>query len=699
MLFRSGFQVDKFDFVFVDEAQDMNKMQLALVKKMFDVKNGGRLVAVGDPCQAIFGFAGSDENSFNNIADIPNTVRLPLSVSYRCAKNIIKYVRNKTNVGIDFWENAKDGVVNEESSVNMIKDGDMVICRNTAPLIALCMKFISEKKAAYIRGKDVGDVLANQIKRFVPTKLMNNENGFDHLYQKLDNEIEKARRKAINKGLTPEQAEGSSGVVLLTERRSCFVALQDDSQNPQDMVDNINKIFSKSDRGGIQLTTAHRSKGLEAKIVHIIEDDLLHGMRAKNEFQKIQENNLRYVAYTRAKDELNFVTDWSFSDKPNKRKKRGVKKGFVEPYIGNESLIEDDLEKSFILDELNTICKGMLFIDDLEKGFDPNKSWEYRKKVSKNGITYQQKYNVKMKEEVKDSFEDRKKEFERSALYAGLKDQLVHSHKYNGEFFDNQGKRIHIPERFKDVIDKEYHAKKYQGVKEIYADSKNALNVEQRKHNAEWLKNHGESEKHFTRGLKQDKLEHSKLYNLENSKRNVAQAFDDINQKSTLSQVMSAFNVVRAYIDEDINPLVKFKYEGSEHATDLAHMFQRMEKVSKETPNVANKPFNISDIHIVDLDEYDDEDFHVSEHKIKSQQHLEKIYTKGQKLTEKETAKSQETEKKEYPILAKIKTMSKSDLMKFIRVINESKTKNDSDVEKKKARIKLIKEILQGKQS
>lgn len=40
------------DFVFVDEAQDLNSVQHALLKKM--LKKDGRLIAVGDPNQAIY---------------------------------------------------------------------------------------------------------------------------------------------------------------------------------------------------------------------------------------------------------------------------------------------------------------------------------------------------------------------------------------------------------------------------------------------------------------------------------------------------------------------------------------------------------------------------------------------------------------------------------------------------------------------
>lgn len=337
------FNIPKYDYVFVDECQDLNKAQLKLMTKMFDPQKGGRFVAVGDPQQAIFGFAGSDHNSFENIANLPNTTRLPLSVSYRCPKAVVAYAKQKTGVPIDFWEKSPEGKVDADASINNIDDGDMVICRNTAPLVALCMKFIGDKKAAYIRGRDIGETMINEIKRYVGTKLLDTEEGFKNMFLRIDREIEKITKRQQLKGLTKEQALESTPVVNLVERKECYQALRGDSVTPNEMIQNIQKIFSESAKGGIQLTTGHRSKGLEANNVFVVEDELLHGGRAKNDFQKIQENNLRYVVYTRAKQTLNIVTDWSFYDKQKK-----IQKAIEVESIN--SINDDSVEKTIAIE-------------------------------------------------------------------------------------------------------------------------------------------------------------------------------------------------------------------------------------------------------------------------------------------------------------------------------------------------------------
>lgn len=83
-----GTKVEQFDFVLLDEAQDTNPARRALALKM--LKPGtGRLVAVGDPAQAIYGFTGADGNSMDLIKDALGSKELPLNLTYRCPKAVV----------------------------------------------------------------------------------------------------------------------------------------------------------------------------------------------------------------------------------------------------------------------------------------------------------------------------------------------------------------------------------------------------------------------------------------------------------------------------------------------------------------------------------------------------------------------------------------------------------------------------------
>lgn len=74
------------DWVLIDEAQDTNPTRRALAARM--LKPGGRVIAVGDPRQAIYGFTGADNDALEQIAAQFSCKRMPLTVSYRCPQAV-----------------------------------------------------------------------------------------------------------------------------------------------------------------------------------------------------------------------------------------------------------------------------------------------------------------------------------------------------------------------------------------------------------------------------------------------------------------------------------------------------------------------------------------------------------------------------------------------------------------------------------
>jgi superfamily I DNA/RNA helicase len=84
--------IPKFKFVLVDEAQDLSPLRLAFTKAMRSPR-GGKLVYVGDRRQAIYGFAGSSSNAFDEIIESTDADELPLSVCYRCPSSHLSLAR------------------------------------------------------------------------------------------------------------------------------------------------------------------------------------------------------------------------------------------------------------------------------------------------------------------------------------------------------------------------------------------------------------------------------------------------------------------------------------------------------------------------------------------------------------------------------------------------------------------------------
>jgi len=89
------------------------------------------------------------------------------------------------------------------------------------------------------------------------------------------------------------------------------MAFTEDQTTVEGVVARIETIFTDDRKGtGVKLSSVHKSKGLESRRVFFLMPvgaTCPHPM-AKSSWQKEQENNLWYVAVTRAIEELYFVS-------------------------------------------------------------------------------------------------------------------------------------------------------------------------------------------------------------------------------------------------------------------------------------------------------------------------------------------------------------------------------------------------------
>ena len=155
-------KIKPYDFVFVDEAQDLNMTQQYFLDLLVK-KHTGRFIAVGDESQAIYGFAGADNASFQKLSSKPNTKKLPLSISYRCCKNVIKYVK-AFMPDIESFEQNIDGIV-RVGDVSEIASKDMALARRNKTLLTTYFELIKNQKKCYIKGKDIGEMLIKTIEK------------------------------------------------------------------------------------------------------------------------------------------------------------------------------------------------------------------------------------------------------------------------------------------------------------------------------------------------------------------------------------------------------------------------------------------------------------------------------------------------------------------------------------------------------
>lgn len=118
----SGVPFEKYDVVLVDEAQDVSGIQMEMISRMVkacpacgesercDSQAAGRVIAVGDRKQSIYGFRGAGTESMDQMQQRFGMRELPLSVTYRCPGAVVDHARQWVPQ-IESREGAPDGVV------------------------------------------------------------------------------------------------------------------------------------------------------------------------------------------------------------------------------------------------------------------------------------------------------------------------------------------------------------------------------------------------------------------------------------------------------------------------------------------------------------------------------------------------------------------------------------------------------------
>ena len=282
--------IPTFDFVFVDETQDLNPAQLQLIKL---AGAGGRIVAVGDRRQAIYGFRGADSQAMPRMVAELEARTLPLSVTYRCPAAVVRQA-NRYVPDLEARPGAPEGIV-RTCGIAELEDsaapGDFVLSRTNAPLVSLAFRWIASGRHARIQGRDIGAGLATWVKA---QDVAAGTIGMRSLKAKIEAwaAAEIARLEAAERDTT-----------AVVDKAACLSALAANCTDVGSMLLRIETLFADNGAASaIVLSSTHRAKGLEADRVWLLRDTYL-------KWQGAEEENLLYVGITRAKHELIFVTD------------------------------------------------------------------------------------------------------------------------------------------------------------------------------------------------------------------------------------------------------------------------------------------------------------------------------------------------------------------------------------------------------
>lgn len=268
-----------YKLTLIDEAQDLSALNHQMLKKIVGTR---RLIAVGDQCQAIYGFRGAHEDGMASLAKKFDMKEFRLSISFRCAHNIVAAAQWRApHMRAPDW--AVDGEVNHFATWTAadLAEEAAIICRNNAPLFALAIKLLKAGRPAELGGKDIVQVITKAMSKFGDGK-MPQQAVFDSINAWEAKEKDKTKPRA------------HAGIA---DRAECMRIFAMQGATLGDALHYARHIVDL--HSPLKLMTGHKSKGLEFETVYFLDEHLISS--------KDQDPNVRYVIITRAKRSLNYI--------------------------------------------------------------------------------------------------------------------------------------------------------------------------------------------------------------------------------------------------------------------------------------------------------------------------------------------------------------------------------------------------------
>ena len=258
------------DYLMFDEAQDANPVIVAVVQD----QHGLQKVAVGDSCQAIYGWRGA----VDALATWPASTRLQLSCSFRFGSAVAHEANNWLEVlGAPFLLSGSPRIA---SAVGPVDAPDAIVCRTNAEALAQARLALAAGRRVALAGG------GTEIRQLAVAALELQDTG-----RTVHPELAAFRSwKAVRDFVRTDAA----GADLAASVRLI------DKHGPAEVLAVIGQL-SSARRANLVVSTAHRAKGLEWDSVQVAGDfrRVLSGETVTR-----ADAMLAYVAVTRARTGL-----------------------------------------------------------------------------------------------------------------------------------------------------------------------------------------------------------------------------------------------------------------------------------------------------------------------------------------------------------------------------------------------------------
>jgi superfamily I DNA/RNA helicase len=242
-------------------------------------------------------------------------IELPLSICYRCPQKVVNFAATICP-GIEAAPDAPAGRIERienDQVVQLAQPGDLILCRLNAPLVATCLALLRMGKRATVRGMDIGQRFEGLIERIVKAYQKKAPTFSPALfYQHLIVYAQEYEREELVL-LSENEEDNEERIVQLEDNIATLIALYEGHcretifpglERPFPLTFDgfmafIKHFFKEDKDAQIILSTGHKAKGLEFRVVFVLGWNKLPHARATTPDALKQEHNLMYVMVTR----------------------------------------------------------------------------------------------------------------------------------------------------------------------------------------------------------------------------------------------------------------------------------------------------------------------------------------------------------------------------------------------------------------
>jgi DNA helicase-2/ATP-dependent DNA helicase PcrA len=303
-----GYGQGSLPLALVDEAQDLTVLRQQFVLHQLGwtpEAPGGRLIFVGDTSQAIYTWAGADPGALARLQHLTGATELPLSVSFRCPREVVRYARAHSDF-IQPAPGARAGTVEHINAATASYDrGDVVLCRTNAPLIRLALDLMTQRLSVCLTGRDLEARLREGLEDLLPAP---------GTFQN-DDVIERVRAWLAPR-VAPVQTRAAEGdraarrqLTDLHDLARCLrhLAWGVSRRTGEGTLEGALALLAelcREDKGAdVLLSSVHRAKGKEWPRVTVLYPEMMPMPQGDPE----EERAVQFVAITRAQDTLRFA--------------------------------------------------------------------------------------------------------------------------------------------------------------------------------------------------------------------------------------------------------------------------------------------------------------------------------------------------------------------------------------------------------